>query len=304
MNQYSDIVSVDPKEVSTGAFHGFLLGAVAPRPIAFASTVDKEGNVNLSPFSFFNCFGSNPPTLIFAPARRVRDNTTKHTLENVLEVPEVVINIVNYNIVEQMSLASTEYPKGINEFEKSGLTPLESVHIKPPRVAEAPASFECKVNQIINLGEEGGAGSLIICEVVLMHMQKSILDEEGRIDPYKLDAVARMGGNYYCRASGSSIFEVSKPLSRLGIGVDQIPEPIRFSKVLTGNDLGKLGNIEKLPDVVSVQGFAKQEGLADRWQGLSEQELQDQQHLLAVKYLDRGDIENAWRVLLYKEIGA
>ncbi|WP_224996473.1 flavin reductase family protein [Cesiribacter sp. SM1] len=291
-------ISVDPKAVSTAAFHGHMLSAVVPRPIAFASTVDKEGNVNLSPFSFFNCFGSNPPILIFSPSRRVRDNTTKHTLENVLEVPEVVINIVSYNIAEQMSLASTEYGRGINEFIKSGLTPHDSERVKPPRVAEAPAAFECIVKQVIPLGEEGGAGNLVVCEVLLMHIHEQVLNEEGKIDPHKLDAVARMGSDYYCRASGSAVFEIAKPLRHLGIGVDQLPEPIRNSSILTGNDLGKLGNTEKLPDSDSVKDFAEQEGLATQWSGLSERERKQQQHLLAQKYLQRGLVAEAWKVLL------
>lgn len=294
------IKTIDPKAVSIGEFHGMMLGAVAPRPIAFASTVDREGNVNLSPFSFFNCFGANPPILVFSPSRRVRDNTTKHTLENVQEVPEVVINIVNYPIVEQMSLASTEYGKGVDEFAKSGLTPLASERIRPPRVAESPASFECIVKDIIPLGEGGGAGNLVICEVVLLHVLESVLDEKGRIDPQKLDAVARMGGNYYSRASGTSIFEVAKPTRHIGIGVDQIPASIRNSKVLTGNDLGKLGNIEELPDPISIRSFAQLEGLADSLGELKETDRQYHQHLLALKYLQRGEVENAWRVLLYK----
>lgn len=299
MTNFSKTKAIDPKKISISEFHGYMLGAVAPRPIAFASTVDAEGNVNLSPFSFFNCFGSNPPTLIFSPARRVRDNTTKHTLENVQLVPEVVINIVSYNIVEQMSLASTEYDRGIDEFLKSGLTPIASKLVKPPRVAEAPASFECQVKQIIPLGNEGGAGNLVICEVLMMHVQESVLDEKGTIDPQKLDAVARMGGNYYCRASGSSIFEIAKPRRR-GIGIDQIPEPIRYSKVLSGNDLGRLGNSDALPDAFTVKTFAEQEGLSERWKELSMEERQYHQHLLAVKYLERGEIDNAWRVLLHQ----
>ncbi|AHM59514.1 hypothetical protein D770_06255 [Flammeovirgaceae bacterium 311] len=275
-----------------------MLSAVAPRPIAFASTVDKEGNVNLSPFSFFNCFGSNPPTLIFSPSRRVRDNTTKHTLDNVLEVPEVVINIVSYSIAEQMSLASTEYDRGINEFLKSGLTPIASERVKPPRVAEAPAAFECVVKEVIPLGNEGGAGNLVICEVLLMHIQEQVLDEQGKIDPHKLDAIARMGANYYCRASGAAVFEIAKPLRHQGIGIDQFPEAIRNSKILTGNDLGKLGNTAVLPDATSVQEFARQEALEDQWSGLGELDRVQQQQLLAQKYLQRGLVEEAWKVLL------
>lgn len=302
MDSNTTYKSIDPKVVSVAEFHGLMLGAVAPRPIAFASTIDKEGNVNLSPFSFFNCFGANPPILVFSPSRRVRDNTTKHTLENVLEVPEVVINIVSYSMVEQMSLASTEYGKGIDEFLKSGLTPLKSERVRPPRVAEAPAAFECLVKQVIPLGEEGGAGTLVICEALLMHVQEGILDERGKIDPQKLDAVARMGGNYYCRASGTSVFEVAKPLRHQGIGVDQIPDNIRYSKVLTGNDLGKLGNVEALPDTASVRSFAEREGLDDSLGSIEEaDDRQYHQHLLALKYLQLGEVDNAWRVLLYQK---
>lgn len=299
MNSQQDTLSIDPASIDTAQVHAYLLGAVAPRPIAFASTIDKAGNVNLSPFSFFNCFGSKPPTLVFAPARRVRNNTTKHTLENVLEVPEVVINIVNYDIVEQMSLASTEYDRGINEFIKSGLTPRTSSQVEPPRVAEAPAAFECKVKQVVHLGEEGGAGSLIICEVVHMHIKKSILDEKGKIDPHKLDAVARMGGDFYCRASGDALFEVSKPLSRLGIGVDQVPEHIRLSKVLTGNDLGKLANVEFLPDEEAVETFARDLSLRERFSRLNKEDMLHQQHMLALEFLKENKVENAWKVLLY-----
>ena len=238
--------TIDPKAVSTAALHGYMLGAVTPRPIAFASTIDSAGNVNLSPFSFFNVFSANPPIMIFSPARRGRDNTTKHTYENVLQVKEVVINIVNYDIVQQMSLSSTEYGKGVNEFEKAGLTPLASQTIKPPRVAESPVQFECRVNEVISLGTEGGAGNLVICEVLKMHINEAVLDADGKIDPVKLDAVSRMGGNWYSRAK-QGMFEVPKPLSRLGIGFDQLPEAIRTSKLLTGNDLAMLANVEVLP---------------------------------------------------------
>ncbi len=238
--------TIDPKAVSTAALHGYMLGAVTPRPIAFASTIDSAGNVNLSPFSFFNVFSANPPIMIFSPARRGRDNTTKHTYENVLQVKEVVINIVNYDIVQQMSLSSTEYGKGVNEFEKAGLTPLASQTIKPPRVAESPVQFECRVNEVISLGTEGGAGNLVICEVLKMHINEAVLDADGKIDPVKLDAVSRMGGNWYGRAK-QGMFEVPKPLSRLGIGFDQLPEAIRTSKLLTGNDLAMLANVEVLP---------------------------------------------------------
>src|SRR5688572_7953282 len=247
-----NMVTVDPKEISVAKMHAYLLGAVTPRPIAFASTVDKDGNVNLSPFSFFNCFGMNPPLLIFSPARRVRDNTTKHTYENVLEVPEVVVNVVNYAMVQQTSLASTEYPKGVNEFVKSGFTAIPSVKIRPPRVAESPVSMECKVLDVVATSDKGGAGNLVICEVLLMHIREDILDADGRIDPHKIDTVARLGGDWYCRVNGDALFKVPKPLDKLGIGVDQIPERIRLSNVLTGNDLGMLGNVESLPSAADI----------------------------------------------------
>ncbi len=241
------MLTVDPKEISTGQRHQYLLGAVGPRPIAFASTVDENGRPNLSPFSFFNVFSANPPILIFSPARRGRDNTVKHTFLNSKATKEVVINIVNYKMVQQMSLSSTEYAEGVNEFEKAGFTMLKSDLVKPFRVAEAPVQFECKIKEVVELGQEGGAGNLVICEVVKMHFDEEILDENGQIDQHKIDLVARMGGNWYSRAN-MGMFEVPKPLSSLGIGVDQIPENIRSSKVLTGNDLGKLGNVEALPN--------------------------------------------------------
>ena len=272
--------TIDPKALSTAALHGYMLGAVTPRPIAFASTIDAAGNVNLSPFSFFNVFSANPPIMIFSPARRGRDNTTKHTYENVLQVKEVVINIVNYDIVQQMSLSSTEYGKGVNEFEKAGLTPLASQTIKPPRVAESPVQFECRVNEVISLGTEGGAGNLVICEVLKMHINEAVLDTDGKIDPVKLDAVSRMGGNWYGRAK-QGMFEAPKPLSRLGIGFDQLPEAIRTSKLLTGNDLAMLANVEVLPKgakaIVNLEQHAAQE---------------------AQKRLALDDIQGAWELLI------
>lgn len=271
---------INPKEIPVAKMHSYLLGAVAPRPIAFASTVDKEGNINLSPFSFFNCFGANPPILIFSPARRGRDNTTKHSYENVLEIPEVVINIVNYDMVQQMSLASTEYPKGVNEFTKAGLTQVSSSLVKPPRVGEAPVAFECKVLQVIPTGTEGAAGNLIICEVLMVHIKDEILDAEGRIDPFKIDAVARMGGDWYCHANGGALFKVPKPLEKIGIGIDQLPAAIRNSKVLTGNDLGMLANVEKLP--YSPNDFA------------SDDETHQQVHQL----LKEAKSEEAWGLLV------
>lgn len=287
------MLTVNPKEIPSSQLHGYLLGSVTPRPIAFASTIDKDGNVNLSPFSFFNCFGYNPPLLIFSPARRGRDNTTKHTYENVLEVQEVVINIVSYSMVQQMSLASTEYPKGINEFQKAGFTEAASTLIRPPRVAEAPVAMECNVLQIVPTGTEGGAGNLVICEVILMHIKEEVLDAQGKIDPFKLDAVARLGGDWYCRVQGDAIFKVPKPLDRLGIGVDSIPASIRYSKILTGNDLGLLGNVERLPDITNVQDFMANYPI--------EQALQageDAVHTMARIFLSEGKTEEAWKILL------
>jgi flavin reductase (DIM6/NTAB) family NADH-FMN oxidoreductase RutF len=292
-------MTIDPKEIPVPKMHGYLLAAVAPRPIAFASTVDKDGNVNLSPFSFFNVFSANPPILIFSPARRGRDNTTKHTYENVKEHAEVVINIVNYDMVEQMSLASTEYAKGVDEFIKAGFTKKPSERVKPPRVLEAPVSFECKVNQVIELGQNGGAGNLIICEVLLMHIADKVLDKNGAIDPQKIDQVARMGADWYTRAKVGT-FEVAKPLTTIGIGYDAIPKAIRNSQILTGNHLGKLGNIEQLPTDQEVAAMGTEPEVTAILTGLDGDI--DQQiielHKLAAIYLDRGEVMNAWKVLL------
>lgn len=288
------MISIDPNTISTGRLHGHLLGAVTPRPIAFASTIDKDGNINLAPFSFFNVFSANPPILIFSPARRGRDNTTKHTFENVLEVKETVINIVNYKMVQQMSLASTEYPKGVNEFVKAGFTPLKSVKVSPPRVAESPVQMECVVKEVISLGDQGAAGNLVICEVVYLHIQPDILDEEGIIDQHKIDTVARMGGNWYTRAQ-AGMFEVPKPLTTMGIGVDQIPETIRLSSVLTGNDLGVLGNVEKLPTRKEIDQFI-QEQL--RVKDVLDRKNVAEIHNLAKEYIQQGDVLSAWKVLL------
>jgi|UniRef100_UPI004047F81A flavin reductase (DIM6/NTAB) family NADH-FMN oxidoreductase RutF len=284
------MISIDPKDISTGKLHGYLLGAIAPRPIAFASTIDEEGNPNLSPFSFFNVFSANPPILIFSPARRVRGNTTKHTLENAMNTKEVVINVVNYEIVQQMSLSSTEYPKGVNEFEKAGLTMLASDKVKPFRVAESPVQFECKINEIIHLGEEGGAGNLIICEVVKLHIHDDVLDVDGAIDQYKIDLVARAGGNYYSRAK-DGFFEIPKPISTLGIGVDAIPSAIRNSEILSGNNLGMLGNVEQLPNQKDVDNFAK---VNPQFIGLE----MAKKHTFAKEFLKINDVESAWKVLL------
>lgn len=240
--------SINPKEVSTVQLQKIMQTAIAPRPIAFASTLDKEGKTNLSPFSFFNMFSTRPPILIFSPARRVRDNTTKHTLENVLEVPEVVIGTVNYKIIQQASLSSTEYDKDTNEFIKAGFTMKDADLVTPKLIEECPVNFECKVIEVKHLGTEGGAGNLIICEVLKIHLREEYLDEEGNLNQDKLDMVARLGGDCYSRNSGDSLFYVPKPLTTLGIGFDQLPEAIKFSKIFTGNDLGMLANTEDFPE--------------------------------------------------------
>jgi flavin reductase (DIM6/NTAB) family NADH-FMN oxidoreductase RutF len=246
------MLSILPSEVSVPKLHHYLLGAVGPRPIAFASTLDKDGNRNLAPFSFFNVFSSKPPLLIFSPNRSSRTGETKHTHENVKEVPEVVINIVNYDMVHQMSLASSPYPKGTDEFIKSGFTPIASHTVKPWRVKESPVQLECKVLEVKELGQSGGAGNLIICEVTCIHINESVLNADGDIDQTKIDLVARMGGNWYCRAHGEALFEVQKPLTTIGIGIDALPEHIRNSKRLTGNDLGQLGNLEHFPEPAEI----------------------------------------------------
>eukprot|EP01089_Gocevia_fonbrunei_P020078 TRINITY_DN7345_c0_g1_i1.p1 TRINITY_DN7345_c0_g1~~TRINITY_DN7345_c0_g1_i1.p1 ORF type:complete len:297 (-),score=56.88 TRINITY_DN7345_c0_g1_i1:157-1047(-) len=288
------MVSITASEVPTAKLHGYLLGAVGPRPIAFASTIDDRNRPNLSPFSFFNVFGSNPPILIFSPSRRVRDNSTKHTLENVLKNREVVINVVNYDMVQQMSLASTEYMEGENEFIKSGLTMLSSDLVKPFRVAESPVQFECKVVKVEPLGKEGGAGNLIFSEVLKIHVDADILDENGAIDQFKIDQVARMGGNWYSRAN-MGLFEVPKPVSNLGIGVDQIPEHIRLSNILTGNDLGMLGNIEKLPSQEEVRQYVDTN--VDLRSILSSGD-EALLHARAQELLKNKDVFSAWKVLL------
>ncbi|MCX8489880.1 MAG: flavin reductase family protein [Cyclobacteriaceae bacterium] len=286
-------MTIDPKEIPIPQLQSYLQSSVSPRPIAFVSSIDKESHVNLSPFSFFNMFSMNPPILVFSPSRRVRNNTTKHTLENVKEVPEVVINMVNYQMVQQTSLASCEYPKGVNEFIKAGFTEVKSAIVKPPRVRESHVSFECKVNQVIPLGTEGGAGNLVVCEVLLMHVNDTVLDEQGRIDPNKMDSVARMGNDYYSRANGEAVFTVPKPNEKIGIGIDAIPEHIRHSKVLTGNDLGMLGNIEKLPDSESVKQFKDNNPFTET-SALGS----DKKHQLAKRFLAEGNVEAAWKILL------
>ena len=288
--------SIDPKDVSSAKLQGYLQSAVGPRPIAFASTIDKNGVPNLSPFSFFNIFSANPPILIFSPARRVRDNTIKHTLINAEATREVVINVVNFDIVQQTSLSSSEYPDGVNEFVKAGFTAIPSETVKPYRVAQSPVQFECKVNEIISLGTQGGAGNLVICEILKMHISESVLDENGNIDPFKIDLVSRMGGNWYSRAN-QGLFEVAKPITTLGIGVDQIPNFVKESAIFDGNDLGKLGNIEALPTIEEINIFVKQNFAV---KGVLSSDDQLKQYKKAKEYLDQNDVDSAWKVLLAK----
>ena len=269
--------TINPKNISVVERMNILQTAISPRPIAFASTVDENGNPNLSPFSFFNLFSSNPPIVIFSPARRVRDNTTKHTLENILKVPEVNIGIVNYKIVQQASLSSTEYEDGVNEFIKAGLTMKDAELIQPKIIEECPVNLECKVLEVKHLGTEGGAGNLIICEIINLHIREEYLDENGNLDQIKLDMVARLGGNWYSRNNAQNLFEVPKPLVTKGIGFDQLPENIRFSKIFTGNDLGMLANVEELP---GTNFFSEEE-----------------KHLQAQKLLLESKISDAWEIL-------
>lgn len=288
------MLSINPHDLSTVQLQAYLQSAVAPRPIAFASTLNAKGQPNLSPFSFFNVFSANPPILIFSPARRVRDNSIKHTLMNVQELQEVVINVVDYAMVQQMSLASTEYAEGVNEFVKAGFTPIPSMLVKPFRVQEAPVQFECKVNQVIALGNQGGAGNLVICEVVKIHISEAVLDEKGAIVQEKLDLVARLGGNWYSRAN-AGLFEVPKPLTTLGIGVDAIPDFVKKSGLFSGNDLGVLANIDALPSPEEVAIFVKQNFELKAVLSADEPVKQLQ---LALRYVQTNDVESAWKVLL------
>lgn len=269
--------TINPKDISPVQLQQVMQTAVSPRPIALASTIDKDGNPNLSPFSFFNMFSTVPPILVFSPSRRVRDNTTKHTLENVLEVPEVVIGTVDFPIVQQISLASTEYEDGVNEFVKAGLTMKEAELVRPKLIAECPVNFECKVKDIISLGDQGGAGNLVLCEVVKIHIQEKFLDAEGNLDQTKLNMVSRLGGNFYSIADEVSLFEVPKPLTSLGIGFDNLPKEILGSDIFTGNDLGKLANVETLPS----GNFSNQESV----------------HLEAQRRLRNNDVAGAWDIL-------
>ncbi|MBC8987581.1 flavin reductase family protein [Pedobacter sp. N36a] len=294
------MLTIDVTKLSPVQLQNYLQYAIAPRPICFASTIDEEGNINLSPFSFFNMFSTNPPLCIFSPSRRVRDGSNKHTLENVLQVKECVINIVNYPMVQQMSLASTDYGKGVNEFEKAGFTMLPSLLVKPPRVAEAPVQMECIVKEVIHLGDQPGAGNLILAEIKMIHIQENILDADGKIDQEKIDLVARLGGDWYCRVTAENLFKVAKPLTTLGIGVDALPKAVRNSYVLSGNDLGRLGNIEQLPsadDIDEMQRNSQVKEVLDATIGDAtnrEREL----HELAKQFLNEGNVMDALKVVL------
>ena len=296
------MLEINPKDLSTKDLHGYLLSSVGPRPIALVSTIDNEGRPNLSPFSFFNVFSANPPIAIFSPARRVRNNTIKHTLQNVASTKEVVINVVSYPIVEQTSLSSTEYKKGVNEFIKSGLTPLESIQVKPYRVKESPVQMECIVKNIISLGEDGGAGNLVVCEIVKMHISENILNENHKIDPNKIDLVGRMGANWYCRASNTSLFEVQKPNSKIGIGYDQLPQHIRNSDILSGNDLAKLANVESLPSMEDVEKFKENKDLVKILKSsVDEEQTRENLHYHCKKLLQENKVLDAWSTLLIEK---
>jgi flavin reductase (DIM6/NTAB) family NADH-FMN oxidoreductase RutF len=292
------MISIDPSSISVPELHQHLLGAIGPRPIAFASTVDEKGNHNLAPFSFFNVFSANPPILIFSPARSGRNNTTKDSYENAKKIPECVINVVTYDMVHQMSLASSPYASNVDEFVKAGFIPVPSETVRPMRVKESPVQFECKIIEVKELGTQGGAGNLIICEVTRIHIREDLM-VNGKIDQTKIDLVARMGGNWYCRANGTALFEIAKPLTTLGIGFDNLPHDIRKSKVLTGNDLGQLANVEAIPNETDVNDyklielselFIKHENDAAQ--------LELELHLLAKELLKENKVEEAWLTLL------
>ena len=292
------MISINPKETAIPQLHQYLLGAVGPRPIAFASTLDADGRPNLAPYSFFNVFSVNPPIAIFSPARRGRDNTTKHTYENVKVVKECVINIVNFDMVQQMSVASCEYPLGVNEFIKSGLTPIASEVVKPFRVKESPVQLECIVKDVIELGPNGGAGNLVVCEIVRIHISEDVLDADGKISPLKMDQVARMGGHWYTRAK-DGLFQLPQPTTNLGIGFDSIPSDILNSTILTGNNLGQLASVESLPDETSVNEFKLTE-LSELFIEFENDKraLELKLHEQAKLFLDEKKVTEAWMTLL------
>ena len=294
------MLTINTADLKPSELQNYLQYAIAPRPICFVSTIDKQGNINLSPFSFFNIFSINPPVCVFSPSRRVRDNTTKHSLENILEVPECVINIVNYDMVQQTSLASVEYPKGVNEFVKAGFTQVPSELVGPPRVAESPVQMECLIMQVIPLGENAGAGNLVLAEIKRIHINEDILDESGKIDQAKIDLVARLGGDWYCRVGVDNLFEVEKPVRTLGIGVDSLPASIRNSEVLTGNNLGQLGNVENLPTDEEIAEFRTDPELRQILDATigDAQTRERELHQYARKLLESKEVIKAWKVLL------
>jgi flavin reductase (DIM6/NTAB) family NADH-FMN oxidoreductase RutF len=275
---------IDPKTEKTSLVHKYILGAVTPRPIAFASTLDSDGNLNLSPFSFFNAFSANPPILIFSPARRVRGNTTKHTLENVIETKEVVIGIVTAEMAQQISLSSCDFEKGVNEFEKAGFTAVKADLVTPYLIKESPVNFECKMNEVIALGKEGGAGNLVICEVLKIHIDEAILDADENIDPLKLNALSRLGGSWYGKATKDSLFQLEKPIGKISMGFDNLPKEIRNSSILSRSDLAILASLEEIP--------AKTDFLEREEKNTAEK------HILAKKYLSQGNVNDAWQILL------
>ena len=291
------MLTLDLKKLKPAEVQNYLQHAVAPRPICFASTIDKDGNINLSPFSFFNLFSSNPPIVVFSPARRVRDNTTKHTLQNVLEVPEVVINIVDYDMVQQVSLSSCEFPKEVNEFTKAGFTEEKASMVKPPMVKESKIKLECKVIEVKPLGTEGGAGNLIICEVLCMHIDESILNENNMIDQTKLHHVARLGGDWYCKVDETNLFKVAKPNTQLGIGVDALPDSIRNSPILNGNNLGQLANVNEMPTVDPTFNDDKLKNII-QYYSINPNEMDIELHRYAKELLDAGKVNEAWQILL------
>ncbi|WP_130856642.1 flavin reductase family protein [Olivibacter jilunii] len=291
----------DTSSLTSTEMQGYLHYAIAPRPICFVSTVDKNGEVNLSPFSFFNVFSINPPICVFSPTSRMRDNTAKHTLENVLEIPQCVINVVSYDMVQQTYLTSKDYPRGVNEFSKAGFTELASETVKPPRVAESTVQLECVVNDVISLGKNGGAGNLVIAEVKRIHINEDILDAYGKIDPHKIDLVARLGGDWYCRVTGDSLFKIAKPIDStgIGIGVDAFPKEVKNSNVLTGNDLGLLGLVKNLPSDEEVEAFSKTDEMKELLDATIDSHTRAiHLHLKAKHLLDKGRVMDAWKVLL------
>ena len=296
------MLEIDPNDISIKELHQYLLSSIGPRPIALASTIDVNGINNVSPFSFFNVFSANPPILIFSPARRVRNNTTKDTLENVKKIKEVVINIVNEKIVEKMSLTSGEYPSEIDEFVKAGLTPIVSKKIKPKRVKESPVQLECKVNQIIELGNEGGAGNLIICEVIFIHINSSILNENNEIEQDKIQLIGRLGNNWYCKAFDQALFEIQKPTEKMGIGLDRIPERIRKSYIFNQNDLAKLASINNIPSNHEIEKFREKDIIQLLLQGENDEEIREVLHTKAKEEIDKNEIEKAWKFLLIDKL--